>query len=344
MKEVFKKFKLFIIISSSILVVLLVLALIPTNYDLMVPARISAISKVYSIGEDDDADNINIYSVSVMDYDNTSVLSLILSYINPYALISEHNNNTNTSDVYQKSSGNVQKEVSLNNALIAAYNEIEDASVSISYHFEGFVIHSVYGDANNNFLPGDVIIEINDVVLTENSNLNNIIGLLNAESNIKFKFIRNNEQNTITVNPILYTTSTSSNYIVGISTYLKYSIDEDLTYPTYSITNPSSYGPSAGLMQSLYVYECLSNDHLTDGLKIVGTGTVSVNGNAGTIGGIKAKIIAASLANADIFFVPSGNYNEALEVYNTLNTKMQLVEVNSLSDCIDYLMLIKESK
>jgi PDZ domain-containing secreted protein len=39
----------------------------------------------------------------------------------------------------------------------------------------------------------------------------------------------------------------------------------------------------------------------------------------------------------DIFFCPKDNYQEALEVYNNMNTNMQLVCVSKFSDCLEYL-------
>ena len=102
-------------------------------------------------------------------------------------------------------------------------------------------------------------------------------------------------------------------------------------------------------MQSFYVYEVLTGGKLSKGLKIVGTGTVDKDGNAGAIGGIYQKVIAADLNKADIFFVPvssmdeevyskESNYVEAYESYEKLGkTKMKLVPVASLYDIIDYL-------
>ena len=119
--------------------------------------------------------------------------------------------------------------------------------------------------------------------------------------------------------------------------------------PSYSWQYGNSIGPSGGLMQALYVYDSLKNNNLTKGLRIVGTGTVDAYGNAGPIGGIYQKVLAAHLANADIFFVPvssleeeiymnESNYLEAISSYQNLkNPKMKLVVVSSLNDIINYL-------
>ena len=72
-----------------------------------------------------------------------------------------------------------------------------------------------------------------------------------------------------------------------------------------------------------------------------GTGTVDKDGNAGAIGGIYQKVIAANLNKADIFFVPvssmdyeiyskESNYLEALESYQKLIEK-NVIEIAPLA-------------
>ena len=52
-------------------------------------------------------------------------------------------------------------------------------------------------------------------------------------------------------------------------------------------------GPSAGFMFSLEIYNQLTEDDLTRGYNIAGTGTIAPNGKVGEIGGIHQKVIAA---------------------------------------------------
>ena len=97
-------------------------------------------------------------------------------------------------------------------------------------------------------------------------------------------------------------------------------------------------------MQALFVYNELIETDLAQGLKVAGTGTISLDGSVGYIGGIEQKIITASINNIDIFFVPhlsdshNDNYIEALKVYNTLETDMILVGITSFQDAVDYLL------
>ena len=54
---------------------------------------------------------------------------------------------------------------------------------------------------------------------------------------------------------------------------------------------------------------------ITNGQKIVGTGTISLDGNVGAIGGIYQKVICADIMDADIFLVPVYRRNGYTEDY-----------------------------
>ncbi|MCV7422083.1 PDZ domain-containing protein [Mycobacterium yunnanensis] len=93
-------------------------------------------------------------------------------------------------------------------------------------------------------------------------------------------------------------------------------------------------GPSAGLMFSLAVVDKLTTGDLNDGKFVAGTGTISVDGKVGPIGGITHKIYAAKEAGATVFLVPSENCDEA----NTAHEDgLQLIKVDDLTGAIDAL-------
>lgn len=54
-------------------------------------------------------------------------------------------------------------------------------------------------------------------------------------------------------------------------------------------------------MTTLEIYNSLTDDDLTKGYKIVGTGTIDMEGNVGMIGGVKYKLKGAIKKKADIF-------------------------------------------
>lgn len=92
-------------------------------------------------------------------------------------------------------------------------------------------------------------------------------------------------------------------------------------------------GPSAGLMYTLTLIDMLSEEDFTKGHVIAGTGTMSEDEQVGSIGGIRQKVVAATEAGAEYMFVPSGNF----AVAQTVETDVQLVEVSTLDDALDFL-------
>lgn len=72
------------------------------------------------------------------------------------------------------------------------------------------------------------------------------------------------------------------------------------------VTNASSIGgPSAGLMLALTTYDLFQPDDLTDGRRIAGTGTLTLTGQVGPIGGIEQKVRGAISSDADVFLAPA---------------------------------------
>jgi len=116
----------------------------------------------------------------------------------------------------------------------------------------------------------------------------------------------------------------------------------------YEFIDTNVGGPSGGLLQALYVFNSLTEQDYTYGLKIGGTGTIDVFGQVGYIGGIKQKVITAIRNDIDIFFVPylsdqeNDDYIKALEIYQTFDTDMLLVGVSSIEEAISFLMAYEE--
>lgn len=352
MKVLFKRFRLYFIVLLSLSICFISISIIPTSYDLITPATLSNVGEVFDFKSDDvlySEEDVNIYSVSVYEYYNVSVLTYIFAKLNRFSILEKHNNYVNTSYEYNLSSGTIQKNVSLTNSLVAGYKK---AGKTIDTEFKGFIIHSIYGDGAKYFQIGDIITEVEGIEAKDEDNLypGNILLTkygyatqgkysytnLSLDDTYLFKVIRKGNFITVEAKCFMYNYADISYPILGISYYPYYLINSG-TNPSYQIFQPDTTGPSAGLMQSLFVYETLSGEHLSKGIKVCGTGTVTIDGIAGEIGGIKAKIMAASANRVDIFLCPEENYVEAKEQYDKLKTKMKLVMVTSLDDCINAL-------
>lgn len=100
-------------------------------------------------------------------------------------------------------------------------------------------------------------------------------------------------------------------------------------------------GPSAGLIFSLAIVDRLTEQDLTDGQLVAGTGEISADGTVGPIGGIGFKLLAAQEDGAKIFLVPAHNCTEAVA---DQPDGLQLVKVGTLSDAVSALRMIGDGK
>ncbi|MGH9114792.1 MAG: PDZ domain-containing protein, partial [Acidimicrobiales bacterium] len=95
-------------------------------------------------------------------------------------------------------------------------------------------------------------------------------------------------------------------------------------------------GPSAGLALTLGLLDVLSNGRLTGGHRIAATGTISLDGSVGVIGGVAQKAVAVRRAGAQMFLVPPQN----LEAARSEAGSMKVLAVSSLHQALDDLAAI----
>ena len=90
-------------------------------------------------------------------------------------------------------------------------------------------------------------------------------------------------------------------------------------------------------VHQLEIYNELISEDITKGRKIVGTGTINMDGTVGSISGVEYKLKGAVKRHADIFFVPRDNYEAAINLKNEKGYKIDIVLVDKFTDAIEYL-------
>lgn len=99
-------------------------------------------------------------------------------------------------------------------------------------------------------------------------------------------------------------------------------------------------GPSAGMMYTLAIIDVLTPDDITHGFRIAGTGTISTDGAVGPIGGIRQKVVGATLSGAQYILVPEANYEEAL----TADIEgPEIVAVGTIDDALAFLATLENA-
>lgn len=226
-------------------------------------------------------------------------------------------------------------EQSKNAAVLAALKEAE-----IEYEIKNRKTNVlyIYKDAKTTLEVGDNIIECNDNKVDSIQDIVKAIDSKKIGDTISFKVVRFGKVKKATAKIIDVKGQKKIN-VVSLTTF---DIDSLRSVELDSFATES--GSSGGLMMSLMVYSGLTNSDYTLGKKVAGTGTIDENGKVGEISGIKYKIIGAVRNKVDIFFVPSDNYKEALQVKKEKDYDLKIVKVDSIREAINYLEGVRNEK
>ena len=182
-------------------------------------------------------------------------------------------------------------------------------------------------EADTDLDIGDQILSINGVDIASFDELKSVVEGLAAREEVRLNVIRDEEE--IECYAITYD---NDGIKIGVSILTTY---EYVTDPEVTITSKASEaGSSGGLMMSLAIYNQLVPEDITGGAKIVGTGTIDIDGNVGEIGGVKYKLIGAVKNDAEIFMCPEGNYEEALSVAEEKDYDITIISVSTFDEAI----------
>lgn len=216
-----------------------------------------------------------------------------------------------------------------NNAIIVAYNKLGRTAKIVN---QDLIITYVDEKANTDLKIGDIIVEIEGYEVNNYSSLTSIVQKYEEGDTIKIKVKKDDK--VIDKQATLY--FDYDRVVIGIV------LTPDLTLETLPKINlkfeNSESGPSGGLMTAIAIYDSLTKTDLTKGRKIVGTGTIDIDGNVGNIGGVEYKLIGAVKEKADIFLVPSGsNYEDAIKLKKKNNYDITIVSIKTFNQAIEYL-------
>lgn len=178
---------------------------------------------------------------------------------------------------------------------------------------------------------GDNILSINGEEIQDINVMSDIIQDIKVGEKVTFEVERDKKK--VKATAVVY--EEKDKHYVGIAAITTFDLKTDLDIKISS--KQSESGPSGGLMMTLMVYNAITKQDLTHGKKIVGTGTINLDGTVGDIGGVKYKLMGAVDKDADVFLVPSGNYEEAMKVKKEKRYSIEIVSVETFSDAVSYL-------
>ena len=214
-------------------------------------------------------------------------------------------------------------------ALMVAY---ENSNIDYSKENTKDYVTFVYPEADTDLEVGDIITEVDGKKIKDKQEIFDLLSTKNIGDKITLKVINDDEEKTKHATLI----DAGGEPKIGILVTETFDVESD--HPIEITFKNSESGSSGGLMLTLTLYSYLNNIDLTDGKKIVGTGTIDASGNVGEISGIKYKLIGAVKKGADVFIVPVGeNYKEAKKVKEEKNYDIKLVPVKTFKEALAYL-------
>lgn len=255
---------------------------------------------------------------------------VLLSYIMPDWDL-ERINDVSSEDSYEETLeiGKEYLNEGIDNAIISAFNE---SDYNIDIIKENIKVIFLSDKANTDIEVGDTILKINDKEINSFKEIREYLNSLKENEEVSV-LVRHKDKEYLR-KAILYKDEDNT-LKIGVAFHTTYEYTTEIPVKINMKNNES--GSSGGLMMSLAIYNALTPDDITKGLKIVGTGSINADGTVEEIGGVKYKVLAASKAKADIFFCPIENYEEANDIKNKRKLNIEIVKVSSLKDAIEYL-------
>src|SRR5699024_852146 len=230
-------------------------------------------------------------------------------------------------------------------SIVVAY-EAADADITIDY--KGIFVVEVFEDmpAEGKLQMGDQILAVDNKRVDHAEDLISYVDTKQVGDTITLDIKRDKTELSVDVELVEYDNQKDKIGIgVGLVTDRDVTVDPDVTFSSGEIG-----GPSAGLMFALVIFDQLTEEDLTKGYEMAGTGEIDYDGNVLRIGGIDKKVIAADKEGCDIFFSPNengakdSNYTVAKKTAEEIGTDMDIVPVDTFADALDYIQHLEPKK
>lgn len=187
------------------------------------------------------------------------------------------------------------------------------------------------GPSEGVLLTDDVIVSAGGTAVNDVSELREIIAESGTRQPLILRVDRGGRLQTVEVVPRMSEGETRVP-VIGILVTGRYEFPIDVAIALENVG-----GPSAGLMFALGVVEKLSATDITGGQVVAGTGTITADGEVGSIGGVRHKMFGAVNAGATVFLAPAGNCND-LRGY--VPDGLTVIPVATLDDAVESLALL----
>lgn len=224
----------------------------------------------------------------------------------------------------------------------AQYQALTRLGYPVESNGTGAVVGSVIesGPSANLLVPGDVIVRANGQPISFSQQLINVISAMAPGEMITlgvepFDSTLEGARPSREVQVLLGAREgDTTKGFLGVSTFTR---DLSFTFPVeVTIDSGRVGGPSAGLAFTLGILDVMTPESLTGGLNVSVTGTITLDGSVGPIGGIHQKVMASRRAGVDLMLVPASEIDEARKYAGD----MRVEPVESLTQALEVLTTV----
>jgi PDZ domain-containing protein len=278
----------------------------------------------------DNEGNVDFLTVSLRQ---TTPVEALAAWINPAVDVVPEEDILGTQTPEQNRRVNLQMMSDSKDA--ATYQALHRLGYDIPMSGSGAVVASVQdgSPASGVLEPGDVVVAVDGQAVALNSDLVAIIGA-EAPGAVLQMDVTSLEEGAATRSVEVTLGARPDDLtkgFLGVSTFTR---DLSFDFPVdVTIDSGSVGGPSAGLAFTLGLLDVLTPDSITGGLKIATTGTMSLDGTVGPVGGVHQKVVAAKRDGVQLMLVPSTEVDEArryadglrIEAVDSLDQALQVL-------------------
>lgn len=338
-----------LVVLVTLLLIGFILFYLPVPYYIAEPGSVVELQSVINV-EDGLAKEDGTFMLVTVSMSKGNPALLLYSFVNPYAEVIPFSrflgNDESPQEYYERQL--FVMHYSQDNAVLAAYEQAgKQYDVSAKAKNDGvLILRIVQGmPAEKVLKAGDIIVKVDGNPVGTVEQLLDWLKHKQPQDHVKLHILREGKQQQVevalkTLPPVHDSQERENRVGLGIYPVTNRVVK---TSPKVRIDTHDIGGPSAGLMMALEIYQQLSQQNLSKGYRIAGTGTIDPAGKVGQIGSASQKVVAADARDADIFFVPKDTRpqddNEAVakKTARTIGTHMDVVPVATLADAIDYL-------
>lgn len=237
------------------------------------------------------------------------------------------NDKEDVKDIYKRDK--IYLEEANQNAIFVAYKK---AGKSVNILDKHLYIIYLEEDSDTDLKIGDDILEIDGSKIDSLADISKILDSYEVGSKLNIKVKRNGKE--MMKYAIVHEKDGRKLIGIALTSIYDYEVDPKITF-TFS---NSESGPSGGFMVTLAIYNQLIDNDISNDLKIAGTGTIDIEGNVGSIGGVKYKLKGAVDSKSDIFLVPAGeNYEEAIKYQKKYHYDIKIIGISTFEEAIEKL-------